>query len=263
MKRLAYILWLCLLAPAPARAFDHGGWDSLLKAHVAALPDSAATRVDYGGMTRDRARLDAYLQALGAVDEKSFDTWPKAERLAFLINAYNAWTVELILRHWPGVASIRDLGSLLRTPWQKRFIPLLGKMRTLDDIEHGMIRAPGAYDEPRIHFAVNCASIGCPPLRREAYTGARLDVQLEEATRAFLADRAYNRLVGDRLYVSRLFKWYREDFARGWRGYDSLAAFLAGYGDALGLDKAALGALRAGTLEIAFLDYDWQLNGIP
>lgn len=250
---------LLLAGVAPAQAFDHGAWDGLLQRHVHPVRDGVATQVDYGGMDRDRPRLTGYLDALTAVSETDFRRWPRDERLAFLINAYNAWTVELVLTRWPDLESIKDLGSLLESPWTRRFIPLLGETRALDDIEHGMIRAKGAYDEPRIHFAVNCASIGCPALRPEAYSAVQLDAQLADATRRFLADRSRNRLASGRLQVSSVFKWYGEDFDRA----GGLRAFLAARGEALGLTEAQRQALRAGSFKIVYLDYDWRLNAKP
>lgn len=260
-----FLLALCLLWTPLALAFDHGAWDTLLKRHVVPIRGGAATEVDYAGMARDRAMLKTYLDSLAAVRQATFEQWNRNERLAFLLNAYNAWTVEMILTAWPDVNSIKDLGSLFSSPWKKSFIPLLGKTRSLDGIEHGLIRAKGAYDEPRIHFAVNCASIGCPALRPEAYAAARLDAQLADATRRFLSDRTRNRLEGTELKLSSIFKWYRDDFERS----GGLRAFLADHGQALGLSDALRGALREGRLDIGFLDYDWALNrlnapaGIP
>ena len=112
-----------------------------------------------------------YLAATSAVSRAEFDRWVPADQLAFLVNAYNAWTVQLVLQGYPKIASIRDLGSLLQSPWKKRFVPLLGETRSLDEIEHSLIRGSGRYREPRAHFALNCASVGCPALRPEAYVG--------------------------------------------------------------------------------------------
>jgi len=192
-----------------------------------------------------------------------FSTWSKPERLAFLINAYNAFTVELILTRYPKLDSIKDLGSLFRSPWKNEFIPLLGKMRSLDNIEHDMIRNPGDYNEPRIHFAVNCASIGCPALLNEAFTSSKLEAQLEVVTRAFLADRSRNRfnVSTGRLEVSKIFDWYGNDFERGWGGWHSLDQFFAQYADSLTDMPQAKNKLLAGGNRMRFLKYDWALNG--
>jgi len=253
-----FLLAFMLFWSALAQAYDHAAWDALLKRHVQPIRAGVATEVDYAGMARERAALKGYLDGLAAVRRDEFNRWPKPERLVFLINAYNAWTVELILTAWPEVKSIKELGSLFRSPWKRAFIPLLGETRSLDDIEHGMIRAKGVYDEPRIHFAVNCASIGCPALRAEAFSAARLDAQLADATRLFLADRSRNRWQGDGLAVSSIFKWYGDDFKQ----VGGLNAFLASQADALGLTEAQKQRLREGRVEIEFLDYDWKLNGL-
>jgi hypothetical protein len=256
---LALMVWL-VAASAQAAGFDHAVWDGLLQRHVVAQGQS--TQVDYAGMARERARLKTYLDALAAVRSGEFDRWPKAERLAFLINAYNAWTVELVLTRYPDLRSIKDLGGVFSSPWKKRFIPLLGQTRSLDDIEHGLIRAEGAYEELRIHFAVNCASVGCPALRNEAYVGDRIDAQLEDATRRFLADRSRNRFnpATQRLEVSKIFNWYRQDFERGWGGHTRLSQFFARYADVLADTEAARQLLRAGEARLTYLDYDWALN---
>ncbi len=245
---------------AQAAAFDQSAWDALLKKHVTPLRNGQATQVDYAGFVADHGRLKQYLASVSTVKPAEFDSWDKPSQLAFLINAYNAFTVELILGAYPDVKSIKDLGSLLRSPWKKSFIPLLGETRSLDDIEQGMIRKAGRFDEPRIHFAVNCASIGCPSLRPEAYVGEHLDAQLEDAARNFLSDRTRNRLEGKSLKLSSIFKWYRGDFEKGWHGATSLPAFLALYRQPLELDEGAVTRLKAGEIGIDFLDYDWRLN---
>jgi hypothetical protein len=261
MKRIALVILLALqCAVAQAAAFDQSAWDSLLKKHVTSLRNGQATQVDYAGFAADRSQLKQYLAAVSAVAPAEFDRWDRPAQLAFLINAYNANTVELILTAYPDVASIKDLGSLLRSPWKKRFIPLLGETRSLDDIEHGMIREAGHYAEPRIHFAVNCASIGCPALRPEAYVGEKLDAQLEDAARSFLSDRTRNRVEGNALKVSSIFKWYRGDFEKGWRGSNNLAGFFGLYRQPLELDDKAVDLLKTGKMNIDFLDYDWRLN---
>jgi Protein of unknown function, DUF547 len=237
-------------------------WDGLLKSHVVTLRKGQATQVNYAAFAGQRAVLKDYLDFTGAVTRASFDAWPKADQLAFLINVYNARTVELILTAYPKLASIKDLGSVFQSPWKKKGAPLLGEPRSLDDIEHGLIRGSGRYNDPRIHFAVNCASIGCPALKAEAFVGKQLEAQLEEAAAAFLSDRTRNRLEQNTLKVSSIFKWYREDFEKGWRNARSLEQFLALYATPLGLDADATARLRAGTIKLEFLDYDWRLNGL-
>lgn len=265
MKRLIMNVLMLLLGavfafPAQAAGFDHTTWDTLLKKHVVALRGGQATQVDYAGFTADRSQLKQYLAQSSGVARVDFDRWRKREQLAFLINVYNAWTVELVLTGYPDVASIKDLGSFLQSPWKKSFIPLLGETRSLDDVEHGLIRGSGRYNDPRIHFAVNCASIGCPALRAEAFVADRLDTQLEESAKSFLSDRTRNRLDGNTLKVSSIFKWYREDFEKGWRSANSVQQFFAVYHQSLGLDADAVKRLSAGEMSIEFLDYDWRLN---
>lgn len=248
---------------AQAADFDHSGWDALLKQHVIALRGGQATQVNYAGLKANRKSLEHYLRSTSRISQSDFDQWGTASQLAFLINVYNAWTVELVLSGDPAIASIKELGSFLQSPWKKRFIPLLGETRSLDDIEHGLIRGSARYNDPRIHFAVNCASIGCPALRPEAYEADRLNAQLEDATEQFLSDRLRNRLEAGELKVSSIFKWYREDFQKGWRGIERLEQFFAYYRQPLGLNANAVHRLTAGELALDFLDYDWRLNRQP
>lgn len=263
MRSMIFTLLLsCCIATAQAAAFDHGVWDGLLQRHVVTLAQGQATEVDYAGMARERARLKTYLHALTAVKPAEYRQWRKPDQLAFLINAYNAWTVELVLTRYPELDSIKDIGGIFSSPWKKRFIPLLGETRSLDDIEHGLIRAEGVFEEPRIHFAVNCASVGCPALRSEAYVGARLESQLEDATRRFLADRSRNRFNPKtrRLEVSKIFDWYQQDFERGWGGYTDISQFFARHADVLADTDDVRMLLRAGRISLTYLDYDWTLN---
>lgn len=262
LKRIlavALLGWLTL-DTALAESFDHSHWDDLLKAHVTTIDNGKATTVDYQGFIQNQAQLQDYLQALSLVEQTDFDRWPRQSQLAFLINAYNAGTVSLILTVWPKLDSIKDLGSVLRSPWSMAFIPLLGKTRSLDDIEHSLIRGSGRYNDPRIHFAVNCASIGCPALRPEAYSSDRLDQQLDEQTRMFLRDRSRNRVEGNTLWLSSLFKWYRDDFEKGWKDYHTLTEFVLHYASALSLPPGMVAKMRAEGADIDYLDYDWRLN---
>jgi len=256
--------WAALAAPARAQDFDssHAAWTALLRKHVRLQRGGQATQVAYAAFMADRAALKAYLASLSAVPAARFAGWPRAERQAFLINAYNAFTVELILTRYPDLKSIKDLGSLFSTPWKPKWVPLLGAQVSLDDIEHAMLRQRGAYDDPRVHFGVNCASIGCPALREEAFVAARLDAQLDEQALRFMSDRTRNRYNPQRgrLELSKIFDWFGEDFRLGHRGVASLAAFAARYAEPLADAPADRERIRAGTVDIAFADYDWSLN---
>ena len=205
-----FLLFLLSGASASAADFEHKQWDQLLKKHVVNILQGRATQVNYAGMKTDRVELKQYLAALTKVSDVTFQGWTESQRLAFLINAYNAWTVELILTEYPDIESIKDLGSLFSSPWKKDFIPLLGKTRSLDNIEQDLIR--GNFKEPRIHFALNCASIGCPALRAEAYQSELLEAQLVDAIKLFLSDSSRNRVQGNELQISKIFKWYQDDF---------------------------------------------------
>lgn len=254
------------LAHAQASGFDHShaAFTALLRKHVRLVRGGQTTQVAYSGFAADRTALKAYLDSLSTVAPATFAAWSKAERQAFLINAYNAFTVELILTKYPDLKSIKDLGSLLNSPWKPKWISLLGGKVSLDDIEHAMLRKRGDYDDPRVHFAVNCASIGCPALREEAFVAARLDAQMDEQTLRFMSDRTRNRYDTrrGRLELSKIFDWYGEDFRLGHRGIASLAAFAARYADQLADAPADRERIRAGTVDIVFTDYDWALNDV-
>ena len=266
MKHLPCLLLTLLLGlgNGPASAFDHRhtAWERLLQQHVRWINGGVASQVDYGGFQRDAARLEDYLSGLSRVSRAEFDGWSREQRLAFLINAYNGFTVALILTKYPDLNSIKDLGSFFRSPWKRRFFTLLGNERHLDELEHDLIRAPGVYDEPRIHVAVVCASVGCPALRDEAFVAEKLDAQLEDSMRRFLSDRSRNRFDGrsGSLEVSKIFDWYREDFSKGYGGYFSLASVFAAYASWLADDPSSQQLIREKRAPIIYLDYDWRLN---
>ncbi len=251
-------------AQGPGFDHAHAAWTALLRKHVRLVRGGQATQVAYAGFAADRAALKAYLDSLSAVTPAVFAGWSKPERQAFLINAYNAFTVELILTKNPDLKTIKDHGSQLSSPWKPKWIPLLGGKVSLDDIEHAMLRKRGDYDDPRVHFAVNCASIGCPALREEAFVAARLDAQMDEQTLRFMSDRTRNRWNAQRgrLELSKIFDWYGEDFRLGHRGFDSLPAFAARYADQLADAPADRERIRSGRVDIAFTDYDWALNDV-
>jgi len=257
-------LLVALWPPSANAAFDHwhSGWDALLRQHVVVASGGVASTVRYAQLKNQRDALQGYLAGVSAVSPQEYGGWSRPQQLAFLVNAYNAFTVELILTRYPDLKSIKDLGSWFESPWKKKFFRLLGEERSLDDLEHGLIRASGVFDDPRIHVAVVCASVGCPMLRDEAFVADRLDAQFDDALRRFLSDRSRNRFdaASSTLAVSKIFDWYRKDFEQGVRGYDSLQTFFALQAEALGSTPQARADLRAGRYKIVYLDYDWSLN---
>jgi hypothetical protein len=270
---LALVLVSALPGSAAVQGFDHEhkAWDALLKRHVVLIDGGKASRVRYDGFARDRGALKSYLALLSGVSAKQFGSWTKAQRMAFLINAYNAYTIEKILVRYPDIRSIWDFGKIFGNPFKDEFFMLLGEPYSLDRIEHGTLRAPGAYDEPRVHFAVNCASVGCPMLREEAYVAGRLDAQLEEQTRRFLSDRSRNRFdpARGRLEVSKIFDWYEVDWTSAYRGFKGTSPpvrsrddFLAEYAELLADTTEHQSIIRARKAPLDFLDYDWALNDV-
>ncbi len=224
------------------------------------LPDNKQSRVNYKGFAADRAELKKVLDSLSAVSKADFDKLGREQQMAFLINAYNAFTIELILTKYPDLKSIKDLGSFVSAPWKKKFFTLLGEERHLDWIEHEQLRP--RYSEPRVHVAVNCASIGCPALFPEAFTAAKLDAQLEDGMVRFLGDRTRNRYADGKLEVNMIFKWFREDFEKGNKGFSKLEDVFAKYADQLTPNPADREKLRAKTVPVSNLDYDWSLNDV-
>lgn len=270
-RQLVLIALLALVPHAALAQFDHthAAWDALVKKHVRLIDGGKSSQLRYAELAKERAALKAYLAQVSGVTEAQFRGWSKAEQMAFLINAYNAYTVELILTKYPDLKSIRDLGNIVfSSPWKKRFFMLFGRESFLDDIEHGMLRKPGVYDEPRVHFAVNCASVGCPMLREEAFIAARLDAQLEEQARRFLADRTRNRYNAQsgKLEVSEIFKWFKEDWTSLYRGIGNAGAatsreqYFARYADLLADRPEHRKVIAEGRAPIDHLDYDWSLN---
>lgn len=261
VRRAFALLAICAAGlPATGHAgFDHAHakLDALLHKHVTWIDDGHASQVDYAAIMRERDPLQSYLADVAAVSESEYATFSKTQKLAFLINAYNAYTIDFILSQYPDIQSIKDLGSLISSPWKKRLFSLLGQKRSLDDIEHGLIRQAGVFDDPRIHMAVNCASIGCPALRNEAYVAERLDAQLDDATRRFLSDASRNRADRQGLWVSKIFDWYAEDFEKQ---AGSVAAWLAPYAAQLSENESIRRDVRNKSLRIRYLAYDWTLN---
>lgn len=265
---LACLTSLLSLAPLhSARAqgaagIDHSyaAWDALLKKHVRWLPDNKQSGVDYKGFQTDRSALKKVLAEWSALSAPGFAAFSREQQMAFLVNAYNGFTVELILTKYPDLKSIKDLGSIVQSAWKKKFFRLLDDERHLDWIEHEQLRP--RYADPRIHAAVNCASIGCPALRPEAFTAARLDAQFDDGMLRFMGDRTRNRYANGRAEISSIFKWFKEDFEKGHKGLHKIEDLLARYADQLADASVDREALRAGSVSIRYLDYDWSLNDI-
>jgi hypothetical protein len=268
--RRAFLLAPALLPMARAAfaqpAFDHAHstWDALLKKHVRLIGDGNASQVDYRGFAADRAVLTVYLKRLSAVTPAQYGGWSRPQRYAFLANAYNAFTVEKVLTRYPDLTSIRDFGRVFGNPWRDEFFTLLGARRHLDWIEHETMRAPGVFDDPRVHVAVNCASIGCPMLGRDAFVAEKLDAQLDDLFRRFMSDRTRNRYNAQTqaIELSQLFDWYRTDFEQGHRGFASLHDLAAKYAEQLADGAEDRTRLRSRSAPIRFIDYDWSLNDL-
>jgi len=274
MKKLFLTLLLSALPlTSAAQSFDHDhkAWAALLKKHVVLIDGGKTSQVRYAALAQERAALKGYLDTLSKVGAQEFAGWTKPQQMAFLINAYNAFTVEKILTRYPNIKSIWDFGKIFGNPFKDKFFTLLGREFSLDMIEHETLRKPGAYSEPRVHFAVNCASVGCPMLREEPYVAERLDAQLEEQTRRFLSDRSRNRYnaANNALEVSEIFKWFSEDWISGYRGFDGKAPvmqsreqFFAKYAALLADQPAHRNAVGERKAAIRHLDYDWSLNDV-
>lgn len=221
---------------------NHQPWTQLLQKHV--QPNG---NVNYKGFQQDRQQLQAYLDQLskGIPNEK---TWTREEQLAYWINAYNAYTVKLIVDNYP-LKSIKDLNSKIAIPtvntiWDDKFFTLGGQKYSLNNIEHDILRKK--FDEPRIHFAVNCASVSCPKLRNEAYTAEKLERQLEQQTKEFINDPSKNRITANSPKVSSIFDWFGGDFKKN----GSVISFLNRYANTKINPNAKLG----------YMNYDWALN---
>lgn len=274
MKFIAVVTTSLILMIAFAGArqggFDHSQWDRILKQY------SDNGLVDYQGLQENHQVLQEYLTALESVSPSELEAWNREEQMAFWINAYNAITIEGILRNYPikygGLvarlrfprSSIRQIGDF----WDTVFIKPAGKAVTLNDIEHKILR--GQFKDPRVHFALVCASIGCPNLRREAYTAERLDRQLEEDAYRFINDSRKVKLDRDSniLYLSSIFDWYSSDFVTNENSKTHFAEYDSSYQGVLEfiskyLSQADTAYIINERPKIKFLKYDWSLNEKP
>lgn len=237
---------LLTVAPPPSTAAEdllHAPFDTLLAKYV----NGSGVRYDaWSRSPEDLRLLAAYVDTLEAAAVVDFE---RDAALAYWINLYNAVTLELVLSRYP-VDSIKDTAGFLRSPWNKKLVVVGGKELTLNAIENEIIRS--RFGDPRIHFALNCASIGCPPLAKAAHRADHLNEQLESACRLAMNDPRYVRLEGSRLVLTKIFDWYGEDFSRDG---GSVPSFVARY------RKDVQEILNRGEpLKIEFAEYDWSLN---
>ncbi|MBK8580751.1 MAG: DUF547 domain-containing protein [Flavobacteriales bacterium] len=226
-------------APTPP-ANMHSSWNELLQGH---MHDGL---VDYKGLVKEKDKLHAYCKSLSSTPPA--DNWSKNDQLAFWINTYNAFTVQLIVDNYP-VKSIKDLNPsvsvpLVHTVWTSTKFNIGDKEYSLDDVENKVLR--GKLDEPRIHFAINCASISCPPLRNEAFTGERVQEQLDDQARKFINNPNYNRVSKDKSELSKIFSWFSGDFKK----QGTVIDFINQY------SKVKMDA----NAELSYMNYDWNLN---
>ncbi|MEP0174381.1 MAG: DUF547 domain-containing protein [Paraglaciecola sp.] len=249
-------------------AFEHQHTEfTKVLQNVVVSDDKKQTRVDYAKLNANPDPLNAYLASLSAVSEQEYKTWSDMQQLSFLMNAYNGFTLKLIVDNYKNFASgeaesIRDLGSILRSPWKKEFFTLLGKKRHLDGIEHGMIREWFKY--PRIHAALVCAAVSCPPLRNEAFVEDKVIAQLDDQMKLFLSDDTRNKvnLKEKQLVLSPIFKWYSNDFEKGYQGFNKIEDLIQAYQLDIANDAQEVEFLKTQKFTIDYFDYDWRLNDI-
>lgn len=243
------LVWLFMAVPV--HAIDYTAYAKLLQAHVGTgmINGIQLHLVDYQAVKGD-PRYAKALQEFAAARPETFKT--RAERFAFWVNAYNLLAIKAVIDQYP-TNSITDGGSLLQPIWKKKIGTVAGKTYALDEIEHGILRPE--FMDPRVHFAIVCASLSCPDLRTEPYVAERLDVQLDEATRGFLGNRTKGLVPGpdgQSAKVSSIFKWFLEDFTAA----GGVAEFIRAKVDPP-LAVRVAGLTNSG---LSYLDYDWSLN---
>lgn len=207
--------------------------------------------VNYVALKDDRGNLDAYLEVMGRVDPEKLE---RDDQLAFYINLYNAATLRLIIDHYP-VETIKDIGPFYSTPWKLKVVTLNGGLVTLDHIEHDLIRP--IFNEPRIHFALNCSAKSCPPLASEPYEGRKLNAQLEAAAIGYINDGVNNFFDGDVLFVSKIFDWFSDDFP------DNLVVWIFSFARGKLKDNFKLFQHKREKPKIRYSSYNWSLNELP
>ena len=252
-KLLCILLVSVCIQPLYAEGFSHAGFDEILQTYV--HPKGQQSDVDYGGLKKDRAGLDAYIKQVGAVSETDFKSWDPYDQLAFLINAYNAFTLQLVITHYP-VVSIKDIGTDEKSVWKREIFQLFGRKISLDYLENEFIRK--RYNEERVHFALVCAAVSCPPLRTEAYVGKRLNYHLEEQRAKFIMDKERNYIdeTSKTLYLSKVFSWFSADFENSFKPTKRPTKFY--------VLQTIFGTknMPQENYTVEFLPYDWALNDI-
>ena len=247
LATLALVLGLttyCEMVTAPtsnAKPISHETWNGLLKKYV----DNAGL-VDYRGLKeKDAKTLDKYLELVSSSAPGS--DWSKDEKLAYWLNAYNAFTVKQILDMYPTKSIIRNQLQLVSGsgPFNKKYFKIGGKDMSLNNIEQDIVRKE--FKEPRIHFALVCAAVSCPRLRNEAYTAAKLDAQLTDQARDFLKNPKKNTIDKEKIGVSKIFDWYKDDFGKS---DENVVKFINRYASVKANDDA----------KVSYMKYDWDLN---
>ena len=227
------------------KPISHELWNQLLIKYV-----NESGRVNYQGLKEDPKILLDYLELL-RTNRPNEEYWDEKESLAYWINLYNAFTVKLIIDYYP-VESIKNIGSrvqipFINSPWDIEFIDFGDENMSLNYVEHQILRK--SFEEPRIHFAINCASISCPNLRNEAYVALKIDAQLTNQTQNFLKDSSKNIITSKALYLSKIFQWYSGDFNLNKTLYENLSIWS-------GIDINDMASKQ-------FIDYNWSLNEEP
>lgn len=250
------LLVIVSISSHSALAYDHTYriYNEILKQAV--VIKGHQSFVDYTKLKSDTSKLDEFTDGIEYIGKDEFDNWSREQQMAFLINAYNAFTIQLILTKYP-VDSIKAYGGLfVNSPWEKEFFTLFGKKSTLNHIEHDLLRK--LYKEPRLHFVLVCAAKSCPPLRDEAYISGKLEQQFSKAAINFMRDPERNHFNVDRnkIEISKIFKWYKKDFV-------SSAGSINAYVAPFMTDDVVLQTLIANKeTKVNYLDYDWSLNGV-
>lgn len=262
-KSILFLLFLAicnLQYSVKAQQFDHthSSYDKILSQSV------IKGLVDYAVLKSDPTELNNYLDMMASITEDQFGSWNTNQKLAFLINMYNATTMKLILDHYP-LKSIRDIQNKSKGPWDLTIVRLFKKNITLNQLEHGILRKQ--YNEPRLHVALVCAAKGCPALRNEAYTAKGLYKQLDSQAKQFLTNPMNMKIdrMQNTVHLSSIFEWYGEDFVpkytpkSGYDGLNQIEKAVANYCSQY-LSKVDQDYLKAGRYNINYLDYDWSLN---